>query len=90
MPGSVDPFLQNTAHDEFHPGIDLSGVLILATLVKRLLASSELDAIDTKLILMYPACTSFTFSVLKMQYYFEGTVGEVFQSATSREKVAQT
>jgi autophagy-related protein 2 len=89
MPGSMDPFLHTTDNDEFHSDIDPAGVLIFASLIKRLLASCELDAVDTKITFTYPAHASFTLSLAEIRHRIEGASGDVSESGRE-EKITQT
>ena len=57
VPGSIDPFLRGAEDEEFHSDADPAGVSMFATLIERLLARFEFDAVDTKITLIQPgAC----------------------------------
>jgi autophagy-related protein 2 len=76
VPGIVDPFLHPTDNQGNVPEGDPAGMVIFATLVKRLLANSELDAIDTKVTIIHPAHASFTFSIAEIRYRINGAAGK--------------
>ena len=86
MPGSMDPFGHDTDEDEIHPEVDSIGMLIFATLIKRLLANSELDAFDTKITITYPAHASFTFSVAEIRYRIHGPIGGASENGQKVEE----
>lgn len=69
VPGGLDPFLSAPEDEEFHPhSDDPAGISIFATLIERLLARFEFDAVDTKITIVHPGHTSFTLSVSEIRY----------------------
>lgn len=75
VPGSMDPFIHSTDEEEFNSDVDPAGVSIFAALIERLLARFEFDAIDTKITLVHPEHSSFTFSVAELRYGTESVGG---------------
>jgi autophagy-related protein 2 len=88
MPGSMDPFPHDVDEDGSHLEVDPTGMVIFATLIKRLCASSELDAFDTKITITHPAHASFTFSVAEIYYRIQGAVGSASENSIGREEQA--
>lgn len=76
IPGSMDPFLRATADEEFHTDMDPAGVSIFATLIERLLARFEFDAVDTKITLIHPDHASFTVYIAEVRYGTENVEGD--------------
>jgi autophagy-related protein 2 len=68
VPGSMDPFLSDSENEEYHGDADPDGISIFATLFERLLARFEFDALDTKITLIHPSHTRFTFSIADIKY----------------------
>jgi autophagy-related protein 2 len=88
MPGSMDPFPHDVDEEGSHPEVDPTGIVIFATLIKRLCASSELDAFDTEITITNPAHASFTFSVAEIRYRIQGAVGGAFENNIGTEAQA--
>ena len=80
IPGSIDPFL-SAEDDEFKVDADPAGVSIFASLIERLLARFEFDALDTKITIVHPGNASFTISIPEIRYDTESTS----TSANSRD-----
>lgn len=92
IPGSMDPFLHATDDEEFHSDVDPDGVSIFATLIERLLARFEFDAVDTKITIIHPEHASFVFSIAEVRYGTEDFDGQGHEShdtgAESTEKTS--
>lgn len=76
IPGSLDtdPFL--SAPEEVHQSdLDPAGVSIFATLIERLLARFEFDAVNTKITLVHPGNMSITASISDIRYETEDSSG---------------
>lgn len=68
VPGSLDPFLSTPEDEQFYTDLDPAGVSIFASLIERLLARFEFDAVNTKITLVHPGHTSFTISIPEIRY----------------------
>ncbi|OCH92227.1 hypothetical protein OBBRIDRAFT_869049 [Obba rivulosa] len=66
VPGGLDPFV--TDDETFHGDADIPGVSIFATLVERLLARFEFEAVDTRITLVHPGHASFTLKIPEIRY----------------------
>ncbi|KAH9951459.1 hypothetical protein B0H21DRAFT_719094 [Amylocystis lapponica] len=66
LPGGLDPFV--TDEEVAHVEIDPPGVSLFATLIERLLARFEFDAVDTKITLVHPQHSSFTLVIPNLRY----------------------
>lgn len=89
VPGSMDPFLHMTGDEEFHSDVDPAGISVFATLIERLLARFEFDAVDTKITIIHPKHASFTFSVTEVRYGTED-LGLKGPDNRGAEKIEQT
>ncbi|KAI8998625.1 hypothetical protein BD414DRAFT_453550 [Trametes punicea] len=66
LPGGLDPFM---SEEEVHrPDADPPGVSIFATLIERLLARFQFDAVDTRITIVNPQKASFTLIVPEIRY----------------------
>jgi autophagy-related protein 2 len=63
VPGGLDPFLSAPEDENFQGDGDPAGISIFASLIERLLARFEFDAMDTKISLVHPGRASFTVSI---------------------------
>lgn len=73
VPGGLDPFITSPDEDAL-PDIDPAGVSMFATLIERLLARFEFDAVNTKITLVQPGRTgrtSLTLSIADIRYRTE-------------------
>ena len=70
VPGSIDPFL-SAEDEEFQSETDPEGVSIFASLIERLLARFEFDALDTRITLIHPGRASFTATIAEIRYTTE-------------------
>ncbi len=69
VPGGLDPFI---SEDEVHQhDAEPPGVSIFATLIERLLARFQFDAIDTRITIVNPQNSSFTLIVPDIRYSTE-------------------
>ncbi|KAI0336552.1 hypothetical protein GY45DRAFT_1291461 [Cubamyces sp. BRFM 1775] len=66
VPGSLDPFI--TEEEVHQHDADPPGVSIFATLIERLLARFQFDAVDTRITIVNPQETSFTLIVPEIRY----------------------
>lgn len=73
LPGGldVDPFL-SAPEEAFHLDSDPAGVSLFTTLIERLLARFEFDAINTEITLVHPDNMSITLSIPEIRYRTEG------------------
>jgi autophagy-related protein 2 len=76
IPGGldVDPFLL-APEEAFHLDSDPPGVSLFTTLIERLLARFEFDAVNTEITLVHPGNMSITISITDIRYQTEGRVG---------------
>jgi autophagy-related protein 2 len=89
VPGSMDPFLRATDDEEFHSDVDPAGVSMFATLIERLLARFEFEAVDTKITIIHPKHACFTFSIAEARYGTEDSQG-ADSSAGVAEEIERT
>ena len=81
LPGGFDPFIRNHDVDTegrtfaIHTDNDPAGVSVFATFIERLLARFELSALDTKVTIVHPGHSSFTFTIQEIHYHTHGGVG---------------
>jgi autophagy-related protein 2 len=76
VPGSIDPFL-SAEDDELNIDAEPAGVSMFASLIERLLARFEFDAIDTKITIVHPGKVSFTISISEIRYGTEPTAASL-------------
>ena len=86
VPGSMDPFLHAVDDEEIHLDVDPAGVSMFATLIERLLARFEFDAVDVKITITHPEHASFTFSIAEVCY---GTEDISSQSPATQARGAE-
>lgn len=72
VPGSMDPFLSDPESEEYCSDADPDGISIFASLIEKLLARFEFNAVDTKITFVHMGHTSFTFSIADINYRTEG------------------
>ncbi|PFH54295.1 hypothetical protein AMATHDRAFT_38236 [Amanita thiersii Skay4041] len=85
IPGGLDPFVpkpEDAAHGEFEP----VGVSLFSTLIEKLLARFEFNALNTKITLVHPGNMSITLSIAEVCYRTE-VDGQ--GSATSEQSVIE-
>ncbi|TFK76391.1 hypothetical protein BDN72DRAFT_785226 [Pluteus cervinus] len=80
VPGGLDPFLATSDEPLSHADADPAGVSIFATLIERLLAKFEFDAVDTRITLIHPDNTSVTLSLNEVRYRTESKSQELSSS----------
>ncbi|KAJ7097870.1 hypothetical protein B0H15DRAFT_823078 [Mycena belliarum] len=71
VPGGLDPFISAPEEEEFHGDADPAGISIFATLIERLLARFEFDAVNTNITLVRPDHSSFSIRVPDIVYCTE-------------------
>ncbi|KAJ7905574.1 hypothetical protein B0H14DRAFT_2660774 [Mycena olivaceomarginata] len=71
VPGGLDPFISAPEEEEFHSEADPPGISIFATLIERLLARFEFDAVNTNITLVHPDHTSFSICIPEIVYSTE-------------------
>ncbi|KAJ6596964.1 hypothetical protein DFH09DRAFT_107468 [Mycena vulgaris] len=71
LPGGLDPFISAPEEEEFHADADPAGISIFATLIERLLARVEFDAVNTNITLVNPNHTSFSICIPEIAYCTE-------------------
>ncbi|TRM57600.1 hypothetical protein BD626DRAFT_514419 [Schizophyllum amplum] len=72
LPGGFDPFMSAPEEEEeVHPDNDPAGVSIFASLIERLLARFEFDAVNVRFTLVVPEQTEFTIIIPELQYRTE-------------------
>ncbi|KAL4067949.1 hypothetical protein V8B97DRAFT_1939546 [Scleroderma yunnanense] len=75
LPGGFDPFVRSLDDDTetkthtTHANNDPAGVSVFATFIERLLARFEFSALNTKVTIVHPGSSSFTFSIPEIQYH---------------------
>lgn len=77
LPGSFKSFPdgQSGMRGSMHGDNDPAGVSVFANFIERLLARFEFSALDTKITIVHPGNSSFTFTIQEVLYRTEG--GEV-------------
>ncbi|KAJ6502482.1 hypothetical protein C8R45DRAFT_818480 [Mycena sanguinolenta] len=71
VPGGLDPFISAPEEEEFRTEADPPGISIFATLIERLLARVEFDAVNTNITLVHPDHTSFSICIPQIVYCTE-------------------
>ncbi|EGN93260.1 putative peripheral membrane protein required for the formation of cytosolic vesicles [Serpula lacrymans var. lacrymans S7.3] len=71
IPGGLNPFINDANVGVEHGDVDPAGVSLFATIIERLLARFEFDAVDTKITLVHPGHASFTLSIAEIRYHTE-------------------
>ncbi|KAF7363504.1 GP-PDE domain-containing protein [Mycena sanguinolenta] len=71
IPGGLDPFISAPEEEEFRTEADPPGISIFATLIERLLARVEFDAVNTNITLVHPDHTSFSICIPQIVYCTE-------------------
>ncbi|KAJ6630872.1 hypothetical protein B0H10DRAFT_2160244 [Mycena sp. CBHHK59/15] len=71
VPGGLDPFISAPEEEEFRVDADPAGISIFATLIERLLARFEFDAVNTNITLVHPGHTSFSVCIPEIAYCTE-------------------
>ncbi|KAJ7172409.1 hypothetical protein C8R46DRAFT_992546 [Mycena filopes] len=71
VPGGLDPFISAPEEEEFRADTDPAGISIFASLIERLLARFEFDAVNTNITLVHPDHTSFSICVPEIVYCTE-------------------
>ncbi|KAJ6547632.1 hypothetical protein B0H19DRAFT_1221605 [Mycena capillaripes] len=71
VPGGLDPFITAPEEEEFRADADPAGISIFATLIERLLARFEFDAVNTNITLIHPDHTSFSICIPEIVYRTE-------------------
>ena len=75
LPGGFDPFVHSHDKDTerrahiTHADNDPVGVSVFATFIERLLARFEFSALDTKVTIVHPGRSSFTFTIQEIHYH---------------------
>ncbi|OBZ75363.1 Autophagy-related protein 2 [Grifola frondosa] len=86
VPGGLDPFI--TDEEVNHSDAEPPGISIFATLIERLLARFEFNAVDTRITLVHPQHASFTIIIPEIRY---GTESKTLNTPqTSEIKVGET
>ncbi|KAE9409647.1 hypothetical protein BT96DRAFT_953466 [Gymnopus androsaceus JB14] len=70
VPGGLNPFRDLSEVEEM-ADLDPDGVSLFATLIERLLAKFEFDAVDTKVTILDPQSSSLTLSIADISYRTE-------------------
>ncbi|KAF8212161.1 hypothetical protein K438DRAFT_1806068 [Mycena galopus ATCC 62051] len=89
VPGGLDPFISAPEEEEFRTEADPPGISIFATLIERLLARVEFDAVNTNITLVHPDHTSFSICIPQIVYCTERRPDEPV-SLSSRAAVGET
>lgn len=82
LPGGFDPFVRSHDKDTerrahvMHADNDPVGVSVFATFIERLLARFEFSALDTKVTIVHPGRSSFTFTIHEVHYHTQSGVGQ--------------
>ncbi|KAJ7430701.1 hypothetical protein B0H11DRAFT_2134571 [Mycena galericulata] len=71
VPGGLDPFISAPEEEVFGTDADPAGISIFATLIERLLARFEFDAVNTNITLVHPDHTSWSICIPEMVYCTE-------------------
>jgi autophagy-related protein 2 len=71
VPGGLDPFISAPEEEEFRADTDPAGISIFATLIERLLARFEFDAVNTNITLVNPERSSFSICIPEIIYCTE-------------------
>ena len=89
FPGGIDPdpFLSNP-EDILPSDIDPAGVSIFATLIERLLARFEFDAVNTIVTLVHPGNMSITASIADIRYRTEVVADDPTSAPSGQRRMA--
>ncbi|KAJ7111548.1 hypothetical protein C8R43DRAFT_1041373 [Mycena crocata] len=71
VPGGLDPFISAPEEEDFSTDVDPAGISVFATLIERLLARFEFDAVNTNITLVNPDHTSFSVCIPEIVYCTE-------------------
>ncbi|KAJ7285766.1 hypothetical protein C8J57DRAFT_1168465 [Mycena rebaudengoi] len=71
VPGGLDPFISAPEEELFGAEADPAGISIFATLIERLLARFEFDAVNTIITLVHPDHTSLSVCIPEIVYRTE-------------------
>ncbi|KAJ7235449.1 hypothetical protein B0H12DRAFT_1141515 [Mycena haematopus] len=90
VPGGLDPFISAPEEEEFRTEADPPGISIFATLIERLLARVEFDAVNTNITLVHPDHTSFSVCIPQIVYCTERRPDEPNASQQAEATVGET
>ncbi|KAJ7449880.1 hypothetical protein FB451DRAFT_1052586 [Mycena latifolia] len=90
VPGGLDPFISAPEEEEFRADADPAGISIFATLIERLLARFEFDAVNTNITLVNPDHTSFSICIPEIVYCTEQRPDEGEPSRVVESDLGQT
>ncbi|KAF7338239.1 GP-PDE domain-containing protein [Mycena venus] len=90
VPGGLDPFISAPEEEEFRTEADPPGISIFATLIERLLARFEFDAVNTIITLVHPDYTSFSACIPEIVYCTERRPDEPNTSQQNEAVVGET
>ncbi|KAJ7109447.1 hypothetical protein C8R44DRAFT_937041 [Mycena epipterygia] len=90
VPGGLDPFISAPEEEEFRADADPAGISIFATLIERLLARFEFDAVNTNITLVHRDHTSFSVCIPEIVYCTEERHDETGASREDQSALGQT
>ncbi|KAJ7709834.1 hypothetical protein B0H17DRAFT_915352 [Mycena rosella] len=90
VPGGLDPFISEPEEEEFRADADPAGISIFATLIERLLARFEFDAVNTNITLVNPDHTSFSICIPEILYCTEQSPDEGEPSREAESALGET
>ncbi|KAG6336408.1 hypothetical protein ID866_2681 [Astraeus odoratus] len=97
LPGGFDPFVRHRDRDDAREvqgatqtDNDPVGVSVFASFIERLLARFEFSALDTKITVVHPGKSSFTFTVREVLYRTRDDEGQCSQTPSDRKPSPET